>query len=123
MSTQCTFPTPLTIPSPPTPAQACAVPSGASNSTLLDTCCNGHINPVLPYSAPGAKDDCYLYCTTDDAVSVQACLSEYMKEGAFQCFGVKERSVEGGAAGKKGGSWVVRVAAGLGVVVVLGGWM
>ncbi|KAF2689791.1 hypothetical protein K458DRAFT_384426 [Lentithecium fluviatile CBS 122367] len=129
MSTQCTFPTPLNIPTPPTTSQTCAVPIGGSNTTLLDTCCNGHINPVLTYSAPGSSDNCYSYCTTDDAVSVQECLGEYMMEGAFRCFGVVAARAEGSAGGfgvgsgngRGAGAWWVKVVVGVGVLGALGG--
>ncbi|KAF1977845.1 hypothetical protein BU23DRAFT_435644, partial [Bimuria novae-zelandiae CBS 107.79] len=80
------------IPSPPTDLQSCAVPIGGSNSTLLDTCCNGEVNPIRTFPAPDADHECYMYCTTDDAAPVQTCLEQnlgrYVKGGgqAFQCF-------------------------------------
>lgn len=121
-ASSCTFPTPLTLPTPPVTVQACAVPLGGSNSTLLDTCCNGHINPIRTYSAPNSSDDCYMYCTTDDALSVQECLSEYMKEGAFQCFGVTVRRAGSGGKSTLGrGSWWMKFAIGVGVLGALGG--
>ncbi|KAF2256915.1 hypothetical protein BU26DRAFT_31974 [Trematosphaeria pertusa] len=110
------------IPNPPTTSPSCAVPIGGSNSTLLDTCCNGHINPINTYSAPGADDDCYQYCTTDAVNDVQGCLTQkfeaYDKNSpAFQCFNVAPVKAAESKGGRiKGAGWILRVAVGLGVV-------
>jgi hypothetical protein len=71
----CTYNNPP--PNPPTSQAACAVPMGGSNQTIIDTCCNGHINPIVNYGAPG-EADCWQYCTTDDPNTVQSCLEQNM---------------------------------------------
>jgi hypothetical protein len=63
-----------------------------------------------------------MYCMTDDAVSVQECLSEYMQAGAFQCFGVSVGRADNGGQnvlGRKG--WWIKFAVGVGVLSALGG--
>ncbi|KAI4638335.1 hypothetical protein J4E81_002427 [Alternaria sp. BMP 2799] len=101
------------VPQPPTNLPSCAVPVGGSNSSILDACCNGHINAIATYSAPDSttsspsasstpvivnsedNDGCFQYCITDSPDIVQSCLAqkmeEYEKEGAsgmgmFGCF-------------------------------------
>jgi len=101
------------VPQPPTNLPSCAVPVGGSNSSILDACCNGHINAIATYSAPDSttssssasstpvivnsedNDGCFQYCITDSPDIVQSCLvqkmEEYEKEGAsgmgtFGCF-------------------------------------
>jgi hypothetical protein len=78
-SPSCSFNKP--IPTPPTTGPAFAVPVGGSNATILDTCCNGHINPIRTYSAPD-EDDCYMYCNTDSPDAVMTCLSQPQMLGA-----------------------------------------
>ncbi|KAF1962799.1 hypothetical protein CC80DRAFT_541950 [Byssothecium circinans] len=103
----CAYTTP--IPLPPTSLTSCAVPLGGANSTLLDTCCNGEINPIRMYSGAGESSDCYQYCTTSDVASVQDCLSVNMAMyGAasvgFQCFNVvAAKGVENADGGRTGG--------------------
>ena len=75
----CSFNKP--IPKPPTTGPAFAVLVGGSNTTILDTCCNGHINPIRAYHAP-EEDDCYLYCNTDAPDAVMSCLSQPQMLGA-----------------------------------------
>jgi hypothetical protein len=130
------------IPAPPTTLPSCAVPVGGSNSSILDACCNGHINAIATYSADDTEDDdgCFQYCITDSPNLVQSCLAqkmeEYEKEGAtgsgmFGCFNANKAvrqaaSNEGGYATGAGvrtsGSWLVQVLLGLGLVgAVIGG--
>ncbi|EUC42629.1 hypothetical protein COCMIDRAFT_28758 [Bipolaris oryzae ATCC 44560] len=105
------------VPPPPTTLPSCAVPIGGSNSSILDACCNGHINAIATYSAPETTsltprdsktpvivnsedgDDCFQYCITDSPDIVETCLAEKMqafdKEGAtgvgmFGCFNVEK---------------------------------
>ncbi|KAF2635064.1 hypothetical protein P280DRAFT_383192, partial [Massarina eburnea CBS 473.64] len=85
----CSYTSP--IPTPPTSLTSCAVPLGGSNSTLLDTCCNGEINPIRTYSVAETTSDCYQYCTTNDVASVQTCLKWNMDMygvagESFRCF-------------------------------------
>ncbi|KAH3963176.1 hypothetical protein HBI65_175650 [Parastagonospora nodorum] len=130
--------TPITA--PPTTLTSCAVPIGGSNSSILDTCCNGHINAMATYSAPGSSSNarsgngCFQFCVTDDPDFVSGCLTntlgEYEKDTLnFECFNVgsakKDRSASGGAY-ESGGErvavrWSVTVFLGLGFVgAVLG---
>ena len=126
----------LQIPSPPTALSACAVPIGGSNSSILDTCCNGHINAIATYGAPGstsnarADDGCFQFCVTDSPDLVEGCLvntlGEYSKgEPIFQCFNtaaaVKKDEGSGyGSSGvrvKAGGmGWTVGIMLGLVVI-------
>lgn len=105
------------VPPPPTTHPACAVPIGGSNSSILDACCNGHINAIATYSAPETTlsadssssapvivnsedgDDCFQYCITATPDIVRSCLAEKMqafdKEGAtgvglFGCFNTEK---------------------------------
>ncbi|PSN61320.1 hypothetical protein BS50DRAFT_461224, partial [Corynespora cassiicola Philippines] len=85
----CSFSGPL--PNPQTAASSCTVPIGGSNSTIIDTCCNGHVNPIQTYSFPNSKEDCYMFCTTTDVQTVESCLIEKLgpydpDQPAFQCF-------------------------------------
>jgi hypothetical protein len=104
-SPSCNFNAP--IPNTPTAASSCAVPIGSSNSTILDTCCNGHINEIKTYGAPGDDDDCYLYCTTDTVEEVNKCLEEKMGEfekdrQQWMCFNaINSKASEGGAVQKR----------------------
>ncbi|KAF2016948.1 hypothetical protein BU24DRAFT_140993 [Aaosphaeria arxii CBS 175.79] len=104
----CTFTSP--IPNPPTTTTStCAVPLGGSNSTYLDVCCNGHINPITTYGSPGDSAECYMYCTTDNWSEVSRCLEGKFAEGggggdgkggpSFACFNAVD-----GASGSGGGS-------------------
>ncbi|KAH7398666.1 hypothetical protein DE146DRAFT_498333 [Phaeosphaeria sp. MPI-PUGE-AT-0046c] len=123
------------VPAPPTSLPACAIPIGGSNTTILDTCCNGHINAMATYSAPGsssnAKSDngCFQYCVTDSPDYVAGCLTntlgEFESSVVFECFNTqkgkkgeasKEERGYGSGAGKVGG----RVGWGMGSLVVLG---
>ncbi|KAF1832116.1 hypothetical protein BDW02DRAFT_503764 [Decorospora gaudefroyi] len=102
------------IPQPPTTLPSCAVPVGGSNSSILDACCNGHINAIATYSAsdsptiivssslsPAASstpivnseddDGCFQYCITDSPDIVQSCLAEKMSaykesQTTYGCF-------------------------------------
>ncbi|CAN9451058.1 unnamed protein product [Alternaria alternata] len=101
------------VPQPPTTLPSCAVPVGGSNSSILDACCNGHINAIATYSAPDTttsspstsstpvivnsedNDGCFQYCITDSPDIVQSCLAQKMEEyekdsasgmGIFGCF-------------------------------------
>jgi hypothetical protein len=124
---------PSQIPSPPTTLSSCAIPIGGSNSSILDVCCNGHINAMATYSAPGsssnakADDGCFQFCVTDNPEYVAGCLTntlgEFEKGGLmFECFNVpgtkKER--DGGAymsGGEKVGlGWVMSLVVGLGMI-------
>ncbi|KAF2658355.1 hypothetical protein K491DRAFT_676404 [Lophiostoma macrostomum CBS 122681] len=93
MPASCNYDRP--IPNPPTTSTACSVPIGGSNTTILDTCCNGHINPFKQYGAPG-EDTCYQYCTTQAGVDVQNCLRNKLGNGTddtsplFMCYNVVE---------------------------------
>jgi hypothetical protein len=117
----CTYNKPF--PNPQTAGAACSVPIGGSNTTLLDTCCNGHINPVQKYGAPG-EDECYQFCTTDEVVDVMACLTINLGEfdadnPTWACFnyaGAKSKS------GSEYDSGVGRVKVGkmMATVVLLG---
>ncbi|EOA91090.1 hypothetical protein ACJQWK_11353 [Exserohilum turcicum] len=118
------------IPQPPTTHPSCAVPIGGSNSSILDACCNGHINTIATYSAPETasspgsatskpvivnsedNDDCFQYCITDSPDIVQSCLAEKMAafekesasgKGMFGCFNVqKARSARRATGGNEG---------------------
>ncbi|KAF2272841.1 uncharacterized protein EI97DRAFT_197610 [Westerdykella ornata] len=122
----CTFTTP--IPTPPTTLPSCALPLGHSNTTLLDTCCNGHINPVTTYAAPGAPDACYQFCTTEDVRGVMACLGapENLGESGegtaterWRCFNVVEREVKKEGVYGSGAGRVNERGLGVGGVVVV----
>jgi len=107
------------------------VPVGGSNSSILDACCNGHINAISTYSSPEAdtnsedSDGCFQFCVTNSPDMVRECLAEKMKaykeEGnMFQCFRtggtkVTRRSYASGAS-KIGGYWPMCVSLGLGVL-------
>ena len=133
------------IPQPPTTLPSCAVPVGGSNSSILDACCNGHINAIATYSADDSEDDdgCFQYCITDSPNIVQSCLAQKMAEyekggstgtaGMYGCFNadkaVRQASGSGneggyatGAGVRIGGSWAMTFMLGLGVVgAVMGG--
>ncbi|KAF1939172.1 hypothetical protein EJ02DRAFT_514041 [Clathrospora elynae] len=133
------------IPTPPTNLPSCALPIGGSNSSILDACCNGHINAIATYSAPDGDqnneddDGCFQYCITDSPDLVQGCLAQKMEvyekeQGAqmFECFNLKAgvRRTGGSAEGyasagvrvRGGLGWGLRVLLGVGVVgTVLGG--
>ncbi|KAH7392641.1 hypothetical protein BKA66DRAFT_412106 [Pyrenochaeta sp. MPI-SDFR-AT-0127] len=123
------------IPAPPTTLPSCAVPIGGSNSSILDACCNGHINAIATYSDPKADanleddDGCFQYCTTDSPANVEACLSQKLAEYAtsgpkFECFNVNVEGVRKGGSGgysSAGGrvrvkGWVMGVVLGMGFV-------
>ncbi|KAJ6274323.1 hypothetical protein PSV08DRAFT_263300, partial [Bipolaris maydis] len=105
------------VPPPPTTLPSCAVPIGGSNSSILDACCNGHINAIATYSAPDTtsltpRDSTTPYCITDSPDIVETCLAEKMKafdkEGAtgigmFGCFNAEKavgpRKTNGGNEG------------------------
>jgi hypothetical protein len=131
--------TPSQIPSPPTTLSSCAIPIGGSNSSILDVCCNGHINAMATYSSPGsssnarADDGCFQFCVTDTPEYVAGCLTntlgEFEKGGLmFECFNVPgtKKGRDGGdvymnAAGRVGMGWVMGLVVGLGAVgAVLG---
>jgi hypothetical protein len=123
----CAFNVP--IPNPPTTLSACSVPLGGSNSTILDTCCNAHINPILKYGAPDSSE-CYQYCTTDSVHAVMECLSQPENLGAFDaenpkwsCYNVgdvrKEEAVDDGY-GYGSGVGRVRLSKAAVVVGILG---
>ena len=75
------------IPRPPVSAASCGVPLGGSNNTILDTCCNGHVNRIVPYSTfpssiPNgnestylAPNGCYLFCQPgeEELATVRSC--------------------------------------------------
>jgi hypothetical protein len=130
------------IPAPPTSSLSCAVPLGGSNTTILDSCCNGHINRIIPYSTTPDRNGtylvpngCYLFCTPEaDAMEdVKTCLAgllEDKKEGekGFECFDAKERKsslgMEGynsAAAAQMRGAWVAWGVFGLGLLGTLVG--
>jgi hypothetical protein len=122
------------IPAPPTTLASCAVPVGGSNSSILDTCCNGHINAMATYSAPGSSsnarsdDGCFQFCVTDSPEYVEGCLTNTLGEfekGAlnFECFntgsmkkGKEGESGYGNAAVKGKVGWTMRLVIGLGIV-------
>ncbi|KAF2258956.1 hypothetical protein CC78DRAFT_572170 [Lojkania enalia] len=111
------------IPNPPTTKAACAIPIGGSNSTILDTCCNGHINPIVSYGAPDGED-CYQFCTTDAVEEVEDCLlnklGEFNKSDPdFQCFNAVDMQTQTNDSRRRGvGMWLF-VA--LGVVGMVAG--
>jgi hypothetical protein len=119
------------IPNPPTALAACAVPIGGSNSSILDTCCNGHVNAIATYGPPGStsntrsEDGCFQFCTTDQPDLVQGCLintlGEYEKgDPIFECFNVASAKKDTGAAESGYGNAGVRVGArGVGWVMAL----
>ncbi|KAF2848800.1 hypothetical protein T440DRAFT_147308 [Plenodomus tracheiphilus IPT5] len=120
------------IPTPPTLLPSCAVPVGGSNSSILDACCNGHINAISIYSSPDAdpnsedNDGCFQFCVTDSPDMVRGCLTEKMKayeegENMFQCFNTRSTKMTrggyaSGASAKGGLGWTVGVLMGLGFV-------
>ncbi|KAL6710743.1 hypothetical protein ACN47E_007800 [Coniothyrium glycines] len=125
------------IPTPPTTLSSCAVPIGGSNSSILDACCNGHINAITTYSAPDADtnseddDGCFQYCVTDSPAMVQSCLTQNMeiyqkKEGvqAFECFNVDAVKKSGGRSEGEYNSAGVRASGrvgwAMGIVLTLG---
>ncbi|KAI8934782.1 hypothetical protein NX059_008469 [Plenodomus lindquistii] len=126
-----------TIPAPPTGLPSCAVPVGGSNSSILDACCNGHINAISTYSSPDAdtnsedNDGCFQFCVTDSPDMVRSCLAEKMEayqadESMFQCFNTgSQKMTRGGyatgGAGKGGLGWTMSVLMGLGVVAAVAG--
>jgi hypothetical protein len=137
-----------TIPQPPTLLPACAVPVGGSNSSILDACCNGHINAIATYSADDSEDDdgCFQYCITDSPDIVQSCLAQKMQEyekdgssgvggGMYGCFNADKAVRQTGGSGsgneggyatgagvRVGGSWVMSFLLGLSVLgAVMGG--
>ncbi|KAF2745860.1 hypothetical protein M011DRAFT_504084 [Sporormia fimetaria CBS 119925] len=134
-------PTTTPLPPPPTPHPACAVPLGGSNSTILDTCCNGHINAIISYGSSSAssaeQQNCYQYCTPDPAKlhDVYACLERPENldvmdgEGRkWACWGeggeVVVRGVQvGGGSMRRGGrmGWVGVVVLGMVGRGLLGG--
>ncbi|PVH98375.1 hypothetical protein DM02DRAFT_615868 [Periconia macrospinosa] len=110
----CTYTT--LFPPPPTNLPSCAVPLGGSNSTILDSCCNGEVNLIRTYSGPGVSNDCYQYCNTADVKSVQNCLSQNMNMygvvgPGFQCFNAVEgRGVENsGTKFGVGAKWIFMI--------------
>ena len=110
----CSFSGP--IPKPATTHTSCAVPLGNDNSTIIDTCCNGHINVIQTFGGPDAKDDCYLFCTTDSVDDVKSCLNEKLgpydeDHQTFQCFD--------GVAGKAAESGVAKLRLGKGVIMMI----
>lgn len=125
------------IPTPPTTLASCAVPVGGSNSSILDACCNGHINAITTYSAPDEdtnsedNDGCFQYCVTDSADIVRGCLAEKMEAyekgmSMFECFNVASvrkggNSEDGsyrslGVSNGGGLGWAARVMISLGIV-------
>jgi hypothetical protein len=111
------------------------VPIGGSNSSILDTCCNGHINAIATYSAPGsssnarADNGCFQFCVTDNPEYVEGCLTntlgEYEKGGLmFECFNTAsvkkgrdgEDSGYASAGSRTGFGWMMGVIVGLGFV-------
>jgi hypothetical protein len=117
----CSYNRPL--PNPPTPSAACAVPLGGSNTTLLDVCCNGHINPIRQYGAPG-EDECYQYCTTETVDEVIACFSRPENLGPYDannptwsCYNAVEANEENRPVFEGG---VARIGIGKAMVVILG---
>ncbi|KAF2036103.1 hypothetical protein EK21DRAFT_106209 [Setomelanomma holmii] len=128
------------VPAPPTSLTSCAVPVGGSNSTILDVCCNSHVNSFATYAAPGASnvrsdDGCFQFCTTDNPEYVSGCLTNTLGEYAsainFECFNVPnvkkdsgsgaggDESGYGNAAGRIGGGrigWAMGVVVGLSLV-------
>ncbi|OAL50200.1 hypothetical protein IQ07DRAFT_632119 [Pyrenochaeta sp. DS3sAY3a] len=148
MSQQSCVSTP--IPLPPTTLPSCAVPIGGSNSSILDACCNGHINVLATYAPPLntststssstntavlSDNGCFQFCTTDAVVNVQSCLAAklgaYRQDGqgpAFECFnlglaeGAGKGSGEGeGNEGEYGSAGVVaRGRVGWGMSLVVG---
>jgi hypothetical protein len=61
---------PAPIPVPPTTLPTCATPLGGSNTSILDACCNSHINSILPYS------DCYQHCALTSTLADAPTLAE-----------------------------------------------
>lgn len=124
------------IPSPPTTLASCAVPIGGSNSTILDTCCNGHINAIATYSAPNtnsnaeSENGCFQFCVTDTPENVRTCLmtkfSAYDRGlSDFECFNVNsvkkgsgdaEQYYSNTGSGRRGLGWGISVVLGLGCV-------
>ncbi|KAH8698092.1 hypothetical protein GQ44DRAFT_832288 [Phaeosphaeriaceae sp. PMI808] len=122
------------VPSPPTNLASCAIPIGGSNSSILDTCCNGHINAMATYSAPGSNSNarsdngCFQFCVTDTPELVQGCLintlGEYAKGApVFECFNVGNVKKDSGSSGygntgarvhARGMSWTACLVVGLG---------
>lgn len=93
------------IPAPPTTLASCSVPIGGSNSSILDTCCNSHINAIATYGAPGSNSNapsdngCFQFCVTDTAGYVENCLMNALSdfeegEPIFQCFNTETTSSE-----------------------------
>jgi len=117
----CSFSGP--IPKPTTTAASCAVPLGNDNSTILDTCCNGHINVIKSFGALDVEDNCYLYCTTDLVDDVEGCLSENLglynnNHQTYQCFdGVVGKMAESRGTKLRLGKWII-VMMGLGFLGV-----
>ncbi|KAF1852166.1 uncharacterized protein K460DRAFT_351994 [Cucurbitaria berberidis CBS 394.84] len=125
------------IPSPPTALGSCAVPVGGSNSSILDACCNGHINAIATYSDPNSDtnledaDGCFQFCITDSPDIVRTCLatkfSAYERgQSMFECFnGGSARKGTGysnAGSARHGLGWGISVVLGLGFVgAVMGG--
>ncbi|KAF2005165.1 hypothetical protein P154DRAFT_425271 [Amniculicola lignicola CBS 123094] len=113
------------IPNPPsTTTTTCAVRLGGSNSTILDACCNSHINGFKSYPAPGSSKDCYQYCETNDPDAVERCFSlpsnfgPYDKERPdFQCFNaVNGTGSTGDAIGRGRPGWGMMSILAMGLV-------
>ncbi|KAF2131027.1 hypothetical protein P153DRAFT_271805, partial [Dothidotthia symphoricarpi CBS 119687] len=125
------------LPTPPTTLASCAVPVGGSNTSILDACCNGHINAIATYSAPDSSSNsdsengCFQYCVTNNPQAVKTCLSEklgmYGESGPiFECFNmadVKTGGIGGGYSSvgvrlsiEGGSGWMLGAV--LGIVVV-----
>ncbi|KAF1916957.1 hypothetical protein BDU57DRAFT_539184 [Ampelomyces quisqualis] len=111
---------PTSIPSPPTTLPSCAVPIGGSNSSILDTCCNAHVNAMLTYSAPAsasnsrADNGCFQFCITDDPAYVAGCLTNTLGEyeGSallFECFNTGEVEKGRQEDGARGGGPLARL--------------
>ncbi|KAH7075920.1 hypothetical protein BKA63DRAFT_310934 [Paraphoma chrysanthemicola] len=121
------------IPAPPTAVTACAVPVGGSNSTILEACCNSHINGFATYAAPGAgnarsDDGCFQFCTTDSPDYVSGCLTNTLGEYEsstlmFECFNVANVKKDNGAGASGYGNAAGSIAAGrswaMGIIVGL----
>ncbi|KAF2829970.1 hypothetical protein CC86DRAFT_391998 [Ophiobolus disseminans] len=117
------------IPSPPTALSSCAVPVGGSNSSILDMCCNSHVNAVATYGPPGSnsntrtEDGCFQFCVTDEPDVVQGCLTNTLREYAkgdpiLKCFNVATAKKDTGATEGGYGSAGTRVrASGVGWVM------
>ena len=117
------------IPSPPTSLASCAVPIGGSNSSIIDNCCNGHINSIVTYGPRGSNsnarsdDGCFQFCITDSPDLVEGCLAnslgEYSKgEPIFKCFNTAAVKKDAGSSeGGYGNAGVSVKAGGVGWVM------